>query len=202
MTSFNKRQILFALASTTVALFIPSLSFSFKRKSNAKILVLYYSKSGNTQKIAHMIGNCIDADIVQIKALKPYPSNYDETVLQVRKENAQNYSPQLQDNIPNLSQYDTIILGSPIWANHLSLPIKTFLKTHNLAGKTILPFLTYIVSRSGGECYQQISDMQPQTKIANILTILGEDAVRKQNDVSQWLQENNIAMIGKNNEND
>jgi flavodoxin len=80
-----------------------------------KILVVYYSWSGNTRAVAQQIQSLTEADIFEIKPVKPYPENYSECVKQARKEIDDNYKPKITGTVENIAQYDVIFVGSPNW---------------------------------------------------------------------------------------
>ena len=67
-----------------------------------------------------------------------------------------NYLPPLKPTDINPESYDVIFLGSPVWANHISQPVKSFLAKYNLGGKTIIPFVTH----SGGGRGQSFKDIE------------------------------------------
>lgn len=170
------------------------LSRGYALEKKNKILIIYYSRTNQNAQIANTIHQTLNCDIVRIEPVTPYPESYDQTVLQVINENNHDYSPPLKSNIPDLSQYDTILLGTPVWASGLSLPIKTFLKTHDLSGKIILPFVTYIVSQQGGNCVDQIKTLAPNAHVLPLLAVLGESAKHATPSVKTWLDKNNATL--------
>lgn len=78
-----------------------------------KVLVVYYSWSGNTRRVANMIKDYGGFDVYEAVPEKAYPSVYRQTVDQARKEIDDGYKPPLKSKIDNLDDYDTIVLGSP-----------------------------------------------------------------------------------------
>jgi len=78
-----------------------------------KILVVYFSHSGNTRVVAQQIQKATGADIFEIKPVKDYPAEYDEVVEQAKKEIRDEYRPALKTKLENISQYDIIFVGSP-----------------------------------------------------------------------------------------
>ena len=82
---------------------------------SSKVLIVYFSWGGNTRTAANMIKNLTQADMFEIKTVEPYPSSYNDTVNQARKEQNDDFLPKLSANINNLSSYDTIILCYPNW---------------------------------------------------------------------------------------
>lgn len=80
-----------------------------------KGLVLYYSYSGNTEKVAKMIQRATGFDIAEIKPVKNYEGDYNSVVNQGKKEVDNRVEPEIVDLKCDLSQYDTVVLGSPVW---------------------------------------------------------------------------------------
>lgn len=107
-----------------------------------KILVAYYSHSGNTQTIAGYIHDAVGGDIVKIETVTPYPSDYDEHLAQARREVADGYLPPLKTKVDNIADYDVVFVGYPIWVETAAPPIASFLASHDLKGKTVVPFCT------------------------------------------------------------
>jgi flavodoxin len=154
----------------------------------AKTLIVYYSHSGNTEKIALSIQELTGADLVKIETANPnhYPSDYRETVEQVRKEAATGFLPEIRE-IQNLDQYDTIFIGSPTWAVNASRPIVKFLTQYDLSGKTIIPFNTYKVS-GAGRVHEEIIHLTLKSHHLEGAFFLGESVENSQGEVEKWLR--------------
>jgi flavodoxin len=111
--------------------------------SGSKILVAYFSRSGNTRVIAGTIRRALGADLFEIRAARPYPEDYEATVEQARQETERRYEPPLEARVPNLALYETLFLGFPIWGQTAPPVIRSFLKSHDLSGKRVRPFITH-----------------------------------------------------------
>lgn len=81
---------------------------------NEKILIAYFSYTGNTEKLANKIHSKVGGDIIKIETVTPYSNDYDEVVDQVQKDQQNNYKPEIKTKIENIEDYDIIILGSPV----------------------------------------------------------------------------------------
>lgn len=128
-----------------------------------KALILYYSHSGNTRKIAQMIQKEIDCDLVEIETVNPYTGTYNDVVEQGKKEIDSGLTPEIKPLNVDLSIYDTIILGTPVWWYTSSPAIKTFLKSNDLSGKKIYPFATH-----GGGPGSTLKDFQKECPEATV----------------------------------
>ena len=80
-----------------------------------KILIAYYSYSGNTKEVAEAIHEKIGGDIFEIKTEGSYPEAYRPMTKQAKKEIQDGYRPKLTTNVADISQYDIVFLGSPNW---------------------------------------------------------------------------------------
>ena len=108
-----------------------------------KALVLYYSQTATTKVVAEEIQKALNADIDSIVAVEPYSGNYGETIARCQKEMAENIMPKIKPINADLTKYDTIFLGYPIWFGTYARPMLTFIKEAKLEGKTIIPFCTF-----------------------------------------------------------
>lgn len=105
-------------------------------------LVVYFSYTGNTKMIANRIKKKINCDILEIKTVIPYSKDYETVVNDEQNSEASNYLPEIQDINIDLSKYDEIILGTPVWWYRPVPAIRTFLSKSDLSGKTVKPFAT------------------------------------------------------------
>ena len=121
-----------------------------------RILVAYFSmQDGNTGDVARAIYEQTGGDLYRILVAEPYPGDDKVRKELLTQQVEQNILPPLAGPIPNFTEYDIIFLGSPVWANHLSQPVKSFLAKYDLSGKKVIPF----VSHSGGGRGKTFSDV-------------------------------------------
>lgn len=107
-----------------------------------KNIILYYSHSGNTRKVAELIRDEIGGKIAEIETVKPYEGSYDDVVRQGKKEIDSGFMPEIKPLAASLADYDTVILGSPVWWYTFAPAVYTFLHENSLSGKTVYPFAT------------------------------------------------------------
>ena len=108
-----------------------------------KTLVAYFSRTGNTRVLARQIHRARGATLFEIQPAMPYPEDYEETVAQARRERDSGYEPALQTRVVNIDDYATVFLGFPIWGQTAPPVIRSFPSSHDLAGKTLIPFITH-----------------------------------------------------------
>lgn len=107
-------------------------------------LIVYYSWSnGNTRRIAQQIHEAYGYDMIEIDTLYPYQGSYDDVVKRGQWEVEHHYEPKLCPIHVNMSQYSTIILGTPTWWYTMAPAMLTFLKSYDWTGKTMIPFQTH-----------------------------------------------------------
>ena len=110
-----------------------------------KAMVIYYSRSGNTEKVAKQIQSDLNCDILKIIPEETY-GNYIESCFRVMKERKNKVVPSFVTGIPDLTNYDVIFLGYPIWAQDVPAFVADFIQQCDVKGKTIIPFATYGMS--------------------------------------------------------
>ncbi|MGB4587668.1 MAG: flavodoxin [Clostridiaceae bacterium] len=154
----------------------------------SKTAVVIYSYTNNTKKIAEMIHEKIDAEIIQIEKVTPYRGSYEEVVDLAKKEVKAGFKPSIQALGTKLDEYDTIILGTPVWWYTMAPAVLTFLSDTDLRGKRIIPFAT----NAGwlGHTFEDIKKHCPGSEVLNEMNIeFSEDILKTtMNDLEQWIQ--------------
>lgn len=110
--------------------------------NGTKALIIYFSMSGNTKAAAEQIQKDTGADIVRLQRAKPYPKGYDNYSRVADHERRHHIHPAIKHNIPNLNQYNTVLVGFPTWWQQPPMVIHSLFDTYNFQGKTIVPFTT------------------------------------------------------------
>lgn len=120
-----------------------------------KTLVIYYSASGHTKRVAKKIAANLSADLFEIKPSKPYfEADFDWTDGNSRC-SREHDNPALRDvelkttSVPNWTDYDRIIIGYPIWWGIAAWPVNSFVKSQDFSDKTVIPFCTSHSSELG-----------------------------------------------------
>ncbi len=150
---------------------------------NSKILIAYYSYSGNTKVVAEAIQSYIGGDLFEIKTEGEYPADYHEMTIQARKEIKDRYRPKLVSKIDDISQYDVVFLGSPNWWGTITPQVSSFLESYDLSGKKVIPFITH----GGGGVQNTISDMTKQCKDCNIFQDGWNGYGNRTSGLKEWL---------------
>ena len=151
------------------------------------VLVVYFTRSGNTRKIANLIHQQVGGTLHEIQPEEPYPDSYNATVDQAKREIQAGYKPVLQSTLDDIESYDTVFVGSPNWWDTIAPPVATFLSEYDLSGKTIVPFCTH--GGGGlGRIGQDIARLCPQSTVLSSFEIYGSGTGNVQARVSAWLR--------------
>ena len=122
-----------------------------------KTLVVYYSASGNTKRVAEDIAEAVSADLFEIVPTEVYTSddlnwtNADSRVSREHDDESLRDVPLTTTEVPDWDSYDTVFIGYPIWWGQTPKIVYTFLENYDLSGKTVIPFATSGGSGMGGE---------------------------------------------------
>ena len=129
-----------------------------------KTLVVYYSASGNTERVAKDIAEAAGADLFEIVPTEVYTSddldwtNPDSRVSREHDDESLRDVPLTTTEVPDWDSYDTVFIGYPIWWGIAAWPVDTFVKNNDFTGKTVIPFATS--SSSGiGQSGSLLADM-------------------------------------------
>lgn len=150
---------------------------------NHKILVAYFSATGNTQRLAEQIVNATGADAFRIEAAEPYAANpYDDSD-RIQNESYNNLRPGVAVLPDNVEDYDVIFVGSPIWWHNPAMVVCTFLEHYDLSDKIVVPFFTYGATTYLQQSIDKIYEVTPKSRHLNTYT---------GGSVEKWLQDINI----------
>lgn len=114
----------------------------------SKVLVVYYSASGNTEKIANYIAAATDADMFKLEPAKPYSSDDLDWTDENSRVVYEHDNPEARDialvetSVENWESYDTVFIGYPIWWHIAAWPVDGFVTANDFTGKTVIPFCT------------------------------------------------------------
>lgn len=123
--------------------------------SGGKVLVVYYSASGNTKRVAEDIAEAADGDLFEITPAEPYTSddlnwtNSDSRVSREHDDESLRDVPLTTTEVENWDDYDAVFIGYPIWWGIAAWPVDTFVKNNDFTGKTVIPFATSSSSGMG-----------------------------------------------------
>lgn len=190
-----KRKVLFLLAVMTAFVFTTACSnddeFNPENENSEeveintdrKILVAYFSGTGNTQRLANQIVEATSADVFRITAADPYATNPYNDSDRIQNESYNNLRPAAAEYPENVTDYDVIFIGSPIWWHNPAMVVCSFLEHYDLSNKIVVPFFTYGATTYLQASLDKIYEVTPRS--THLSTYTGGD-------VTTWLKNINI----------
>ena len=160
--------------------------FSHKGENYSKGKIVNLEK-GNTEIVAEMISNILNADIFEIVAEKGYPFNYNECIEIAKKELRENSKIKLKQDI-DIKEYNIIFVGYPNWWGTVPMPVWTFLEGKDFTNKKILPFCTH--EGSGlGKSESDVKKIVSGAEVLKGLAINGSEVNKSEKQIKKWLEE-------------
>ena len=144
---------------------------------------------GNVQELAGWVQEETGGDLFSIRVTDPYPSDWDECLDRANEERGEDARPQLQENVENLDDYDTVFLGYPNWWYGVPMALLSFLEENDLSGKQVYLFCSH---GTGGlaDSVDIIEEAAPDAEISdNIFDCYEEDASSSQGEIQSWVEE-------------
>lgn len=149
-------------------------------ENDSSILIAYFSKTGSTEEVANQIQELTGGTLAKIETTTAYPDSYQETVDIAREELDNQTRPAI--NQVDVSEYDTIFIGYPIWWHDAPMAIYTFIENNDFSNKTVIPFCT-----SGGSTIDEgLDNIKAALTGATVLTGL---TANNSDDIEPWLEE-------------
>lgn len=164
-----------------------------------KSLIIYFSRAdenyfggemkyidkGNTEVVAEYIRDIVGADIFKVEPLNPYPANYMECIEEAKIRTREHNAP-IKENIPDISEYEVIYIGSPIYWGGMPEELFTALKGLDYTGKIIRPFVTH--EGSGlSSIPNQLKDICTGATVTNGFAISGSSVNSAKGKVEDWI---------------
>ncbi len=157
------------------------------KTNNSKIGIMYFSATGNTEKIAKYIKEETNGDLIEIIPKEKYTSEdlaYNNDCRANREQQDENARPEIENSI-DIIKYDTIFLGYPIWWGDVPKIILTFIDNNNLDGKVVIPFCT---SGSTG-ILQSENTLKTYNKNMNLQSGRRFSSSANKEEISSWIKD-------------
>lgn len=149
-------------------------------------LIVFYSHSQNTKKIAKAIQNQVGGKLLEINLKIPYPNKYNDLVSRVKSDKNSGSIPELDIKIKDFSNYKKIYIGTPNWWNSVAMPMEIFLKSNDFSNKTIIPFCTH-GGGGKGNIFKEIKKLTNSLDYKEGLSIYGKGGPLVNNKLKKWL---------------
>lgn len=161
---------------------------------SSKVLIAYYSWSGNTRFAAEQIQKATNGTLFEIRPRKAYPSDYSACVDQAKKECREAFKPELASKVEDFAKYDVIFVGTPNWWSTMAPPVRSFLADYDFSGKTLIPFVTH---GGGGmaNCERDMRRACPKAAFVRGGAFSGSGIRNAGEKLARWVDE--VSSIGK-----
>lgn len=154
-----------------------------------KILVAYFSASGVTKGVAEKLAKSANAELFEIIPKHPYTKedlNWKDKQSRSSVEmNDRSCRPEISSNISDISQYDFVFIGFPVWWYREPSIIDTFMEAYDFSGKTIIPFCT----SGGSPLGESVGNIQSLAKGANVLNGRKFSSEVSEDELKKWIDE-------------
>lgn len=143
---------------------------------------------GNTEYVATLISERTNSDLFRLEPVEAYPTNHQDLLRRAQEEMQNDVKPELKENI-DISNYDVIFIGYPIWNADLPPIINTFLENNDFSGKTVIPFCTHggsVLSRTPQTIKNKLNNA---TVITNGFEIYRTNMEDSPSEIEAWLNE-------------
>ena len=157
-------------------------------------LVVYYSATGNTEKVAHYIAEATGGDVFELERVEPYTdedlnwTDENSRVVYEHDNPDERNIALVADTVENWDSYDTVFIGYPIWWGIAAWPVDDFVESNDFTGKTVIPFCTS--SSSGmGESGELLEEMSGTGTWLEGMRFRGSAS---ESEVAEWIAELNL----------
>lgn len=146
--SQEKQEPVVAMESQPLEMTKPEANTSPTDGKGGKVLVVYYSASGNTEAVAEYIAETLEADTFEITPVEIYTSDDLDWRNETSRVNREHDDPSLRTieltsvTVDNWDSYDVVFIGYPIWWGIAAWPVESFVSASDFTGKTVIPFAT------------------------------------------------------------
>ena len=149
-----------------------------------KSLIVYYSYSGITRRLAEDIAIITDGELLGLKPQDPYSFSYNTAVKEVRAQIEKGICPVLMPSDVHVGDFDTVFIGSPNWLKTFAPPVLSFLRATDLSDKIVIPFCTH----GGGGFGNMIEEYQRECSASRVMPGLAVKGTYAFNEVQKWLE--------------
>lgn len=174
-----------AETSAPTAVPTPSAS-STPSEDGDKILIAYFTRSGNTETLADRIQEKTGGTKFRIETVKTYPQDYSGVYDEAMKEQQENARPELKTRVDNMAEYDTVFVGYPIWHGDTPMAVRTFLESYDFTGKKVIPFCSSGSSRPETS-FSSVRASAAGAEILDGFWTRGADVANAADEINQWI---------------
>ena len=167
---------------------VTTYSLDLKTPAQPKVLVAYFSYTGNTEQGAQLMAEALGADLFTIEMEHPYRGNiYDVS----QRDLNQDARPALASHVADMAQYDVVLVGYPTWWGTMPMPMFTFLNEYDFSGKTLLPFSSHGSTRFG-DSISDFSKQVPGAYVGQAFEYYYSGGSELEEEIAAWLKESGL----------
>nr|WP_280922868.1 flavodoxin [Rubellimicrobium aerolatum] len=144
------------------------------------------SRSGNTWVLAGALARRYDADLFELRPRDPWPEDYEQMVTWAHEWRDSDGDVPLAETLSGIDSYRTVFLGFPIWGNELPAVARSFLRSHDLSGKTVVPFITY-GSSGPGNSMETVRALAPNARVLDPFVLQCDQERSTLDSLEGWL---------------
>lgn len=163
----------------------PSAS-SKPSEDGSKILIAYFTRSGNTETLADSIQEKTGGTKFKIETVRDYPEDYSGVYDEAMKEQRENARPELKTRVDHMADYDTVFVGYPIWHGDTPMAIRSFLESYDFSGKKVIPFCSSGSSRPDTS-YASVRASASGAEVLDGFWTRGADVGNAADEINQWI---------------
>lgn len=167
--------------------------------TSASIVIDGNERYGTTEYVANLIQKSVGGDIHRIETVTSYTTDFDELRDVNHEEMEQNLMPELKESNLDISHYDTVFIGYPVWATSVPQAVLSFLQEYDLSGKTVIPFCTHD-GYGAGRSYQVIAEASHAADSLEGIAIEAKDVPEAQDTIVDWLTAIDISYLSAQEE--
>ena len=156
------------------------------RDTGAERLIVFLSRSGNTRVLAGALARRYGADLFELRPRDPWPEDYEQMVAWARERRASDVDMPLATDLTGIDGYRTVFLGFPVWGTDLPAVTRSFLRSHDLSGKTIVPFITY-GSSGPGNSMRTLRALAPNARLVAPFSLQCDQERSTLNSLDDWI---------------
>lgn len=154
--------------------------------TSASVVLDGDKRYGTTEYIAGIIRQSVGGELHLIETKDYYPEVFDEVTEKNHDEMEEDYLPPLKESSLDISKYDTVFIGYPVWAAEVPQAVLSFLEKYDLSGKTVIPFCTHD-GYGAGNSYETVEKASHAGKCLDGIAVEAGDVPSAQETVANWL---------------
>ncbi len=169
--------------------------------TSASIVADGSKRYGTTEYAANFIKKTVGGDLHRIETVTPYTADFDELRDVNHSEMQQGFLPELKESGLDISAYDTVFIGYPVWATSVPQAVVSFMNKYDLSDKTVIPFCTHD-GYGAGNSYREVAEASGAAITLDGIAIEAKDVPNAQEEIADWLKKIGIPVAARQTETD